>query len=128
MTFITRKGIYLVPILGILLVAAMLNWTDPTEKITSILLVFLLLYVVFASCILLLIRASEVVLQRFLPKLHARESMSFQRAYYLSSVIAFVPVCLLAMQSLNQVRPLDLILVLVLTFLAVFYVIKRTDS
>ena len=33
------------------------------------------------------------------------------RSYYIACIVAFAPVCLLAMQSLHQVRVLDLLLV-----------------
>ena len=46
--------------------------------------------------------------------------------YYVSSIVAFAPVCLLAMQSLSQIRILDIVLVASMTVLAVFYVTKRT--
>jgi hypothetical protein len=48
------------------------------------------------------------------------------RAYYIASALAFVPVSLLAMQSLQQIRVFDVVLVGVLTLLIIFYIIKRT--
>jgi hypothetical protein len=52
--------------------------------------------------------------------------MSHRRAYYIASALAFIPVSLLAMQSLQQIKVFDVVLVAVLTSLIIFYIIKRT--
>jgi hypothetical protein len=102
-----------------------MNITDPTRNVASILLVFLLLYVFFASLFFVLLH--EVLHRiRFKKQVIGPTKMSHRRAYYIASALAFIPVSLLAMQSLQQIRPFDVVLVGVLTSLIIFYIIKRT--
>lgn len=108
--------------IGIFLI---MNMTDPTRSVTSILLVFLLLYIFFASIFFVFLH--EVLHHvRFKRTIISPAKMSHNRAYYIASALAFVPVSLLAMQSLQQIRMFDLVLVGVLTTLIIFYIIKRT--
>lgn len=115
----------LLPVVSIILLFVVMNVTDPTKNVTSILLVFLLLYTFFASLFF-------IVLHELLHRIRVKQSlirphrMSHQRAYYIASALAFAPVILLAMQSLQQVKLFDIALVGVLTTLIIFYIIKRT--
>ena len=109
-------------ILGLFLV---MNVTDPTRNVASILLVFLLLYVFFASTFFVFLH--EVMHRvRFKKQIISPAKMSHRRAYYIASALAFIPVSLLAMQSLQQIKVFDVVLVGVLTALIIFYIIKRT--
>lgn len=113
------------PIGSILVLFLVMNITDPTRNVASILLVFLLLYIFFASSFFVLLH--EVLHHvRFRKQIISPAKMSHRRAYYIASALAFIPVSLLAMQSLQQIRPFDVILVGVLTSLIIFYIIKRT--
>jgi hypothetical protein len=117
--------IRLLPIASLLGIFLLMNITDPTKTVASILLVFLLLYIFFASSFFLLLH--EVFHRlRFKKSIISPSKMSHNRAYYIASVLAFVPVSLLSMQSLQQVRIFDLVLVGVLTVLLIFYIVKRT--
>jgi len=49
-----------------------------------------------------------------------------KRAYYIASIVAFGPVLLLAMQSVGQLQIRDVLLVMALLVLAIFYVVKRS--
>lgn len=123
-----EKAIYSLPIICIALLAIIINTTDPSVNVASILLVFLLLYVLLVSAIYIVLRLfrhwMSLVNHKNMP---VRSKMSQRRAYYIASALAFIPVCLLALQSLNQVRWLDLVLVLLLSSLVVFYIFKRTS-
>jgi hypothetical protein len=118
--------IRLLPIGSLLCVILIMNFTDPTKSVASILLVFLLLYVFFASTFFVLLHEvlHHVKLKR---SIIGPSKMSHTRAYYIASALAFVPVSLLAMQSLQQIRVFDVVLVAVLTLLIIFYIIKRTS-
>ena len=122
----TIQVIRLLPLGSILLVFLLMNITDPTKSVASILLVFLLLYVFFASTFFVLLHEvlHHVKLKR---SIIGPSKMSHTRAYYIASALAFVPVSLLAMQSLQQIRVFDVVLVAVLTLLIIFYIIKRTS-
>jgi hypothetical protein len=113
------------PVGSLLMLFLVMNITDPTRNVTSILLVFLLLYVFFASTFFVLLH--EVLHHiRFKKQVISPAKMSHRRAYYIASALAFIPVSLLAMQSLQQIKVFDVILVAVLTSLIIFYIIKRT--
>lgn len=120
-----KHGVRALPFVSLLILFVVINVTDPTKNVTSILLVFLLLYAFFASLFYL-------VLHELLHKIKFGTSvvstgrMPHQRAYYIASALAFVPVILLAMQSLQQVKVFDIALVGVLISLVVFYIVKRT--
>lgn len=129
MASLSKKVIYFLPFVSFFTVFCIMNWTDPANNVTSILLVFLLLYICCASALFILFYDGIAIIKKaFHTGRNAQVDMhiSLRRAYYLSSIIAFAPICLLAMQSINTIKLLDLILVGVLTGLAVFYVIKRT--
>lgn len=120
-----HQVIRLLPFMSLLGIFLIMNVTDPTKNVTSILLVFLLLYVFFASTFFVFLREllHHVRIKR---TIITPAKMSHRRAYYIASALAFVPVSLLAMQSLQQIRVFDLMLVGVLTSLIIFYIIKRT--
>jgi|JI10StandDraft_1071094.scaffolds.fasta_scaffold02239_18 choline-glycine betaine transporter len=101
------------------------NVTDPTRSVASILLVFLMIYI-FVSCLMYLSLLLGGYLASRLTGGRVGGRSNRVRTYYLSCALAFVPVCLLAMQSLNQLRALDLVLVGSLTLIIIFYIIKRT--
>lgn len=106
-------------IVGLLLV---MMTTDPTENITSILLVFLLLYVLFVSVFFVVLHH---LWHRIAPGV--RPQLSRLRSYYIASALGVAPVSLIAMQSLQQVRFFDVALVGVLLGLVIFYIVKRTS-
>ena len=115
----------LLPVGSILVLFLVMNVTDPTRNVASILLVFLLLYVFFASTFFVFLH--EVLHRvRFKKQIISPAKMSHRRAYYIASALAFIPVSLLAMQSLQQIKVFDVVLVGVLTALIIFYIIKRT--
>ena len=117
--------IRILPLGSLAVLFLVMNITDPTRNVASILLVFLLLYVFFASLFFVLLH--EVLHRiRFKKQVIGPAKMSHRRAYYIASALAFIPVSLLAMQSLQQIRPFDVVLVGVLTSLIIFYIIKRT--
>ncbi len=118
MVLMIKRWPYLVPIVSIAILVIVMNSVDPTDNIASILLVFLLLYVLSVSI--------TYIGLHMVSKLFSKSQISAARAYYLSSAVGFAPVCLVAMQSLSQLRLLDLALVFVLTGLGVFYIVKRT--
>ena len=113
------------PFVSAILLFVVMNITDPTKNVASILLVFLLLYTFFASVFFIVLH--ELLHRvRFGKQVVRSGKMSHQRAYYIASALAFVPVILLAMQSLQQVKVFDIVLVGVLTALIIFYIVKRT--
>lgn len=117
-----RRWLRLLPIGCILLIFAVMNFTDPTQSIASILLVFLLLYLLVVS---LLYELMHRYWHKIVPG--GAGQLSKTRSYYLASALAFLPVSILAMQSLQQIRPFDIVLVVVLLAIVLFYIVKRTS-
>ncbi len=107
--------------LNVAAIFILLNSTDPTKNISSILLVFLLLYIFFVVLTLGVFQLVGVWRE-----MGEKGSFSLRRRYYYSIVVAFIPVGLLAMQSLHQVRTLDIFLIVVLVGLVIFYIHRRT--
>jgi hypothetical protein len=103
-------------ILGAALVVLM-NFFNPSDVgPNGLLLFFILLYVLCFVVVILLLKVYRLV---FRQKIHSIKLL------YLASIIAFAPVMLLALNTLNQLEALDIALVVVFETLALFYVIRR---
>lgn len=109
----------------------MWNATNPaTISPLGIMIVFVLLYFFWLSVFFIILHLSFLLLQKtailkyFIDK---RQGKPFRErvAYYVASILAFMPVLILAMQSVNQLTLRDILLVLLFVILAIFYVIKR---
>lgn len=107
------------------------NTTNPaTINPLGILSVFVLLYFFWLSIFFIILHLSFLLLRKtallkfFIDK---RQGKPFRErvAYYVASIFAFMPVLILAIQSVNQLTIRDVLLVTVFVSLAVFYVIKR---
>lgn len=123
---------YIVPILSIIALFMLWNSTNPaTVGPLGILTVFILLYIFWASIFFIFLHISFKIIERvdwIKAVLGGKHSPKFkhQKAYYTASILAFIPVLLLAMQSVNQLTLRDIGLVILFVALAIFYVIKRT--
>ena len=123
--------IYLTPFVSVVLLLYIFNSTSPeTIGPFGILTVFILLYLFWASIFFICIHFSFALIKNtamFQKMLARRENKPFnwRMSYYVASIIAFMPVLLLAMQSVNQLSIRDVILVLLFVVLAIFYVVKR---
>lgn len=123
------RMVFAIPLISALVISVILIQTSPQSiGPAGILLVFLLLYVFFASCLFIVLWAGESGLRRVLGEDRVRKLPKWQlevrRSYYIASVIAFVPVALLAMQSLGQLQLRDVFLVVILAGLVSFYVLR----
>jgi len=130
MTGRTRNLVYMIPLTAAVLLLLTLNFMNPlTGGPTVILLVFILIYVLCTSLLFILLHigvgmASKIWARR---SVNVREwRIGVRRAYYIASVVAFGPVLVLAMQSVGQLQIQDVLLVIALLGLAIFYVVKRS--
>ncbi len=132
---ITHKlwyGIYLTPLISLLLLFYVWNTTNPgTVGPLGILFVFILLYLFWASIFFILLHLGFAIFRKsnlFRIFMSRRENKPFnwKLSYYVASIIAFMPVLLLAMQSVNQLTIRDVLLVLGFTGLAIFYILRRS--
>lgn len=131
MTAKIRNLIYTLPVLAAVFLLLILNATNPLDGgPTVILIVFILLYIVCAGIFFILLHTGVRIASRLWARrksINAREwRIGVRRAYYIASILAFGPVLLLAMQSVGQLQFRDVLLVITLLSLAIFYVIKRS--
>lgn len=130
MTQRTRTLIYLIPVFSLVLLLFTVNATNPVDGgPVTILFVFILLYILLASSLFILLHIGVRLVSRVWSQrsVNAREwRVGVRRAYYIASILAFGPVLLLAMQSVGQLQLRDILLVVVLLCLGIFYVIKRS--
>jgi hypothetical protein len=113
---------YLLPILSFVGLVVLLNRTNPLDVgPAGILLVFGLVYVFISSSLYLLLTLVMMLIAYFV----TIQPTSRRKLYYLSSIIAFAPVFLLALNSIGQLELKDFVLVFCLVGLACFYVVKR---
>lgn len=126
---IRSRWIFAIPLVSALAIFILMVQTSPQSVgPAGILLVFLLLYVFFASCLFIVLHAGESIVRRLAGEDRVRRlprwGLEVKRAYYLASVVAFVPVALLAMQSLGQLQVTDVLLVAALAGLLSFYLLR----
>jgi hypothetical protein len=121
------RFVYFVPIVTIVILLTLFQTVSITPG--SILAVFLLMYICFASIIFILLHFGIELLSAWIAKRRSIElrrwRVEVKKAYYVASVMAFAPVCLIALQSLGQLQFRDFFLVGLLTAVATFYIIKR---
>lgn len=117
---------------AVLSLYVVLNFTDPATIGPGVVLItFFLIYLV---CLLAIFGIAKVMLL-FTKKMMSRSQrkntpvyfsrVSSRKMYYASSVLAFVPVTLLAMHAFSGLQLTDILLVAVFTTVALFYVTKR---
>lgn len=130
MSLVTQRLVYIVPVACIVALFWLFQTTDPISiGPAGILLVFILLYVFFASCLFIILHVGlgmigKVVLRHKTIE-HRKWSLGVRKSYYVASILAFAPVCLLAVQSIGQLELRDVALVVALTAIAIFYTLKR---
>lgn len=124
-------SVYLTPLVSIILLLYLWNTTNPgTVGPFGILSVFILLYLFWASIFFIALHLGFNIFKRsplFRLFMTRRENKPFnwRMSYYVASIIAFMPVLLLALQSVNQLTIRDVLLVILFTGLAIFYIARR---
>ena len=123
---------YLVPVFALAALMLLMNTTDPISAGPGgILVVFLLVYIFWAGLFFTILHLGLGVVSRLIIR-HRKAvtvrsvQLSIRKAYYIASALAFVPVLLLAMNSLGQLQIRDVALVSIFMFLVIFYIVKRT--
>ncbi len=107
------------------------NATNPaTISPLGILSVFVLLYFFWLSIFFIILHAGFILFKktnvlRFFTAGKKAKPLKPRAAYYIASILAFMPVLLLAIQSINQLTLRDILLVFLFVLLAIFYVLKR---
>lgn len=123
---------YLVPVFALVALMLLMNTTDPISAGPGgILVVFLLVYIFWAGLFFTILHLGLGVVSRLIIRYRKAVTvrsvqLSIRKAYYIASALAFVPVLLLAMNSLGQLQIRDVALVSIFMFLVIFYIVKRT--
>lgn len=122
MKIVNRYLPYVLPVLSFIGLVTILNRTNPLDVgPAGILLVFGFIYLLAFSILYLLLTLVLMVLAYFV----TIAMRSKRKIYYLASILALMPVFLLALNSIGQLEIKDFILVICLVGLACFYVVKR---
>lgn len=124
-----KKGIAVTTGVSMVMLAVLLFTTTPqTTGPLGILALFVFMYLTALGVLTFLFRSLDVYGYKFLLTKTKRVSstpQSLRRSYYRASVLALVPVMLIAMQSVGEVGPYQLLLVLFFTVIAWLYVANR---
>lgn len=96
----------------------------------GVLAVFVMIYLFTASVLFIVLHVgvgfvSKLLLKRKRIVTARGYRIGIKRAYYIASVVAFGPVLLLALNSVRQLRLVDVLLVVLFLVLAIFYFSKR---
>jgi hypothetical protein len=123
---VSRHWLVIVPLFLVVILAILMSTTTPLQVgPAGILLAFLLLYAILLSISFLIIYiGSKLFVSLKLRKGH--QLIRPRRAYYIASIVACLPLFLIAIQTIGQLRWVDVLLVVVFLALAAFYVLRRT--
>lgn len=126
MTHIRLLAIYGLPLVWGIILLLFVNITNPLDSgPLSVLVVFILIYLFISS----LLYAAVFNVVRVLKLMKVSNKLPSMRIiYYLTSVVALGPVFLLALNTINQLDPKDVALVIILVGLGCFYVVRRATK
>ena len=114
-----------------LILLGVMSAVDPVSAgPLGILFVFILVYLIVASLLFTVLHWGVRFVSAQIVKHNKRVTirtykMGVRKAYYIASAVAFGPVLLLALNSVRQLKPTDILLVGVFLVLAIFYISKR---
>ncbi len=115
--------LYASPILWFLAVIWTINTTSPLAiGPAGILAVFILFYGLASSTLFVL----GSVANKLSTVIGRRQILSTRRMYYMTSILAFGPVFMIALNTLGQLGAIEVTLVIMLIALGMFYTLRRT--
>jgi hypothetical protein len=103
--------------------------TPSTAGPLGILSFFICMYIAALGVLTFLFQGASLLLAKLSPMKRRKiipGGLSLKKAYYYASVLALVPIMLLAMQSVGEIGMYQLLLVGFFTFIAWLYVANRT--
>lgn len=126
-----HKLTYSLPFIALIGLFLIFSLTNPLSAgPAGMLLVFFLVYVLFASVFFIFLHVGLGVISKILNRykeINFREwKIGVRKSYYIASVLAFGPVLLLAMRSVGQLQLRDVVLTVAFLSIAIFYVMKRS--
>jgi len=123
--YVTMPLLYTLPVIWLACIFLVLNITSPlVVGPAGILLLFGLVYAFVSSLLYVLLH----LVIKIINKLTAKRIISERRLYYLSCVVGFGPLFLLALNTLGKLGVVEIVLVLLLVGLACFYILRRSEA
>lgn len=123
--------IYTMPLWLFFILLSLMSTVDPVEAGPGgILASFIIIYLMVASLLFTVLHwgvrfVSAQIVKRGSRVTARSYKMGVRKAYYIASAVAFGPVLLLALNSVRQLKPTDIMLVGLFLVLAIFYITKR---
>lgn len=125
-----RRAIVAMTVMSVAVLVILLTTTTPsTAGPLGILVFFVFMYLSVLGVLTFLFRGTSLIISRVSPTRRQKvlpQEISFKRAYYYASVMALVPVMLIAMQSVGQIGVYQILLIGLFTIIAWLYVTNRT--
>ncbi len=125
-----KRAITATMVISALMLGILLNTTTPaTAGPVGILAFFVFLYLSALGVLAFLFRGISVVLPKipfFWTKKHPNEGLPLRRSYYYASIVAAAPVMLVAMHSVGDVGPYQVLLVVLFVSIGWVYIANRT--
>ena len=87
---------------------------------------FVLLYMAVLGALTFLFFGLGVGLRKMVPERPGSRKVSFRKSYYYASVVALVPVMLIALQSVSRVGVPQVALMILFVAVALVYISRRT--
>lgn len=117
--------LYIAPIITFLILAVVLNATDPLASgPLSILVVFVLIYLFILSTLSVLFHVVSLIVRLFKPG----RAVRLRTGYYVLSVASLAPVLFIALNTLGQLDVLECSLIVLFVGLGCFYIVRRTSK
>ena len=118
-------------IVAVVLLVVLLQTTTPaTIGPLGILVVFILMYLSVLGLLTFLLFGISKIIHKLSVSFTVKkplQGLTFNRAYYFSSVIALAPIMFVGMQSVAEVGFYDILLVIMFVVIACVYIAKRTS-
>lgn len=130
-----KRGLFIAtPVVASVGLWLMINGTDPAKSgPLGVLVVFGLLYVLSVWVAFFLLHIGIQWASRLIKGVRMNDTVSTRRfsvgarkAYYIATIVSFVPVILLAMRSFAELRIVDVVLLLAFVVIAIFFIVKRS--
>ena len=123
--YITVPLLFTLPAIWLACIFLVLNITSPlVVGPAGILLLFGLVYAFISSLLYVLLH----LIIKILNKITGRRIIGERSMYYLSCVVGFGPLFLLALNTLGRLGLVEIVLVLLLVGLACFYILRRSEA
>ena len=96
----------------------------------GILLVFILIYIISFSLLMLLIRLLMVIYRAIRPRKETvvgkeKSRINKKRFTLIAAVLSLVPIFLISLNSIGQLNFVDMVLIIAIEAVAIFYIMRR---